>query len=106
MMAILPLGPGGSVPVGQAGPAQGAGPAQAGGPAKASFVDVVEKLLGDANSGQLQADQAIRELAMGKAENLHDVMLAVAKADLAFRTVLEVRNRLTDAYQEVMRMQV
>lgn len=104
-MAILPLGPGGSAPIGEVGQTQVAGQTQAG-PAKTSFVDVVERLLGDANSGQLQADQAIRELAMGKAENLHDVMLAVAKADLAFRTVLEVRNRLTDAYQEVMRMQV
>jgi len=100
-MAIVPVGPGGPVPVGD-----GAGLIQAGPTEKSPFVSVVEKLIGDANSGQLQADQAIRELAAGQAENLHDVMLAVAKADLAFRTILEVRNRLTDAYQEVMRMQM
>ena len=98
---IAPVGPGGIVPVGD-----GANVAQVRPSDKSPFVDVVEKLLGDANAGQLQADQAIRELASGNAENLHDVMLAVAKADLAFRTILEVRNRLTDAYQEVMRMQV
>ena len=43
---------------------------------------------------------------MGQTDNLHSVMLAVAKADLSFRTILEVRNRLTDAFQEIMRMQV
>ena len=100
-MAIAPVGPVGLVSVGDA-----AGPAQARPAGKSPFGDVVEKLLGDANSGQLQADQAIRDLAMGQADNLHDVMLAVAKADLTFRTILEVRNRLTDAYQEVMRMQL
>jgi flagellar hook-basal body complex protein FliE len=101
-MAIVPVGgPGAFLPV-----VDVAGTSQAQPAGKASFVDVVGKLLGNANTEQLQADQAIREMAMGQTDNLHDVMLAVAKADLAFRTVLEVRNRLTDAYQEVMRMQV
>jgi flagellar hook-basal body complex protein FliE len=100
-MAIAPVGAGGLVPVGDAASLAQVRPAE-----KTSFVDVVGKLLGEANAGQLEADQAIRELALGHADNLHDVMLAVAKADLTFRTVLEVRNRLTEAYQEVMRMQV
>ena len=43
---------------------------------------------------------------MGETDNLHSVMLQMAQADLAFRLVLEVRNRLTEAYQEVMKMQV
>lgn len=100
-MAIVPVGPGSLAPVGD-----GAALPQAQSAQKPPFIDVVEKLLGDVNSGQLQADQAVKELAMGQADNLHDVMLAVAKADLTFRTILEVRNRLTEAYQEVMRMQV
>lgn len=100
-MAITPVVPGNPVPV-----MESAGLTQLEPAARETFVNVVEKLLGDANAGQLTANQAIRELAIGQTDNLHDVMLAVAKADLAFRTVLEVRNRLTDAYQEVMRMQV
>ena len=71
-----------------------------------SFAKVVEHLLGDANSQQVHADQLVQQLAVGKTDNLHDVMLAVVKADLSLRTVLEVRNRLTEAYQEIMRMQV
>jgi flagellar hook-basal body complex protein FliE len=99
-MSVVPVGPSALIPVGDAAQ-QSVRPT-----AKSPFVDVVEKLLGEANAGQIQADQAIREMATGQADNLHDVMLAVAKADLAFRTILEVRNRLTEAYQEVMRMQL
>ena len=73
---------------------------------EASFAKVVEHLLSGVNAQQVNADHLVQQLAIGKVDNLHDVMLAVAKADLSFRTALEVRNRLTEAYQEIMRMQV
>ena len=43
---------------------------------------------------------------VNRAQGVHRVLLDVAKADLAFRLALEVRNRLTEAYQEIMRMQM
>ena len=46
------------------------------------------------------------DLATGKTENIHEVMLAVTKADLTFRTFLQIRNRVTEAYQEITRMAV
>ena len=49
---------------------------------------------------------AIRDMVSGKTENLHSVMLQAAQADLSFRLILEIRNRLSDAYQEIMKMQV
>src|SRR5437870_1459815 len=70
------------------------------------FAKIVEHLVSNASNQQAQADQAVRDLVTGRTDNLHSVMLAVAKADLSFRTILEVRNRLTDAFQEIMRMQV
>lgn len=100
-MAIAPVGAGGIVPVGDGANLVPVQPGE-----KSPFIDVVEKLLGEANAGQVKADQAVHELATGQAHNLHEVMLSVAKADLTFRAILEVRNRLTEAYQEVMRMQV
>lgn len=71
-----------------------------------AFGKMLQHYLGQATTQQAQADQAVLDLAMGRTEEVHQVMLAVAKADLTFRTILEVRNRLTEAYQEVIRMQV
>lgn len=71
-----------------------------------SFTDVIENLLAKANEPQLQADQAFQQLATGQSNNVHDVVMSAVKADLSFRLVLEMRNRLTEAYQEIMRMQV
>jgi flagellar hook-basal body complex protein FliE len=70
------------------------------------FVKVIDTMLSQASATQTKADRAIEDLALGRTDNLHSVMLAVAQADLAFRTVLEIRNRLSDAFQEIMRMQV
>ncbi len=71
-----------------------------------SFSKLVDQFLSHTQGKMDKADQAVIDLATGKTENLHNVMLAVAEADLSFRMALEIRNRLTDAYQEVMRMQV
>jgi flagellar hook-basal body complex protein FliE len=81
-------------------------PASKGGTASGGFTKLVDNLLNDANTQQVQADSAVKGLALGQTDNLHNVMLSVAQADLTFRMILEIRNRLNDAYQEVMRMQV
>jgi flagellar hook-basal body complex protein FliE len=75
-------------------------------PAGKGFGSLLEDLLGKVNLQQTAADRAVNDFAMGKTENLHGIMLEVAKADLSFRLFLEIRNRLTDAFQEIMRMQV
>jgi flagellar hook-basal body complex protein FliE len=71
-----------------------------------AFGGMIERLLEGAGTQQLSANQAVRDLALGQTDSLHNVMLEVAKADLAFRLVLEIRNRLTEAYQQIMQMQV
>jgi flagellar hook-basal body complex protein FliE len=70
------------------------------------FAAVIDSVLGGANASRAASEAAIHDLATGRTDNLHDVMLQVAQADLSFRLVLEIRNRLTDAYQEVMKMQI
>src|SRR5215468_8284817 len=93
-------------PVG-VGPAldQVCGPAPSPAPA-GPFARAVDLFLGEANAKQSAANQAVIDLATGKTENIHEVMLAVSKADLTFRTFLQVRNRVTEAYQEITRMAV
>jgi flagellar hook-basal body complex protein FliE len=71
-----------------------------------AFARVLTQFLNDAGSQQAHAETSVKNLAAGRADNVHNVMLAMAKADLSFHLVLEIRNRLSDAYQEIMRMQV
>jgi flagellar hook-basal body complex protein FliE len=54
---------------------------------------------------QLQADTESQKLANGEG-NLHETMLALEKADVAMKVALKVRNKILDAYNEVMRMPV
>jgi flagellar hook-basal body complex protein FliE len=70
------------------------------------FADVVSRFIGDANAQQLQLDQVTERFATGQTDNVHEVVVAAAKADLSFRLVLEIRNRLIESYQEIMRMQM
>lgn len=86
-------------------PADGklANPAGEAGP---SFADTLAKSIEEVNHLQKEADVAIENLASGESQNVHGAMLAVNKADVAFRMTMQVRNKIVEAYQEVMRMQV
>jgi flagellar hook-basal body complex protein FliE len=87
-----------------AGAAQpGARPAP---PPKTSFVSLVDKTLAETERLQNAADGMVRSMATGEITDVHQVMLAMNRADLSFRMMLEVRNKLMEAYQEVMRLQV
>lgn len=81
-------------------------PGAAGSSSGASFGGMVQKMLTEANAQQLQADQAVQQLATGQSDSIHETMLAMAKADLSFRMLMEVQGKVVEAYQEVMRMQV
>lgn len=58
------------------------------------------------NTLQQEADKSIEGLVTGKGADLHDTMIAVEKADLSFNLMVQVRNKLIAAYEEIMRMQV
>jgi flagellar hook-basal body complex protein FliE len=71
-----------------------------------SFSDTLAESIAKVSELQKDADKAIGDLVTGKSQNIHETMLAVNKADLAFRMTMQVRNKIVEAYQEVMRMQV
>ena len=58
------------------------------------------------NELQQGADKAIKGLAKGEVENVHDTMIAIEKANISFNLMVQVRNKLVQAYEEVMRTQV
>lgn len=71
-----------------------------------SFGDVLKSSLAEVNRLQKQADAAITELAKGDKVSLHETMIAMEQADVSFKLMMEVRNKIVEAYQEIMRIQV
>ncbi len=71
-----------------------------------SFAQTLENAVHSVNDLQKNANRAMENLAAGKTDNIADVMIATEKADIALKLMVQVRNKMIDAYQEVMRMQV
>jgi flagellar hook-basal body complex protein FliE len=71
-----------------------------------SFKDVLKKSIQEVNALQKEADAAIKEVATGQRDDYAGVISAVQKADIAFKTLMQVRTKLIDAYQEFNRMRV
>jgi flagellar hook-basal body complex protein FliE len=66
----------------------------------------LNKALGEVNELQQKADQAIQQLVGEGKGDLQDTMVALEKADVSFRLMMQIRNKVLEAYQEIMRMQV
>jgi flagellar hook-basal body complex protein FliE len=66
-----------------------------------SFADMLKDSIGEVSRLQQDASQAVTDLATGKNENVTGVMTAVEKSDLAFKTLLAIRTKLMDAYEEI-----
>lgn len=71
-----------------------------------SFAELLSGALNNVNSLQQAADSQKQDFAAGKTDNIQDVMISMEKADVAFQMTLQVRNKVLDAYQEIMRMPV
>ncbi|EST13074.1 flagellar hook-basal body complex protein FliE [Sporolactobacillus laevolacticus] len=75
--------------------------------AQSGFAGALENALGTVNTSQQTANQMVTELASGNSNvDLHNVMIAMQKADVLLKTTVQVRDRVIEAYQEIMRMQV
>jgi len=70
------------------------------------FVGELRRLIDGVNDKQLKAEAAVKDFAAGKIENVHEVMLIEAEADISFRMLLQARNKFVEAYKEIMRMQI
>jgi flagellar hook-basal body complex protein FliE len=81
-------------------------PATAGSTPGTGFQDLFEKAVSGVDNLRQTADQGIERFLAGEGEELHSVVMATQKADLAFELFLQVRNKVVSAYQEIMRMTV
>jgi flagellar hook-basal body complex protein FliE len=71
-----------------------------------SFADTLKEAVNNVNQLSLDADRKAQELSTGKTDDIAGVMMAAEKADIALRAMVQVRNKIIDAYQEIMKMQV
>lgn len=71
-----------------------------------SFGDTLKDAVASVNTLQQVADKKMEDLATGKGQSIPDVMIAADKADIALKLMVQVRNKVIEAYQEIMKMQV
>jgi flagellar hook-basal body complex protein FliE len=92
--------------IGQAGAPNPIAPVrgEAGNPG--GFLDALNSAIGSVEQSRQQAGAAITSLISGDGGELHNTALAVQRAELSFEMFVQVRNKVVQAYQEIMRMQV
>ncbi|QPC46340.1 flagellar hook-basal body complex protein FliE [Mangrovibacillus cuniculi] len=76
------------------------------GEAQAQFGAYLQNAIQNVNQNQIQSDVITNKMINGENIQLHDVMIASQKASITLQTTMEVRNKVVEAYQEIMRMQV
>lgn len=101
-MNISPIQPASIQPI---GPIEigGQAPASAGG---SDFRNVLESAIGEVENARTNANQSVQNFLSGEGDDLHSTVLAVQRADLEFSMLMQVRNKVVSAYQEIMRMQM
>ena len=70
------------------------------------FGGILNQFVGEVNEKQLASSQAVNDLLAGKDVPLHQAMIAMQEAGVAFQLMVEVRNKLLQGYQDLMRMQI
>lgn len=70
-----------------------------------NFGDLLSKAIDEVNKAQVESEHMGHLLATGQIDNLHDVKIAGQKAELTLSLMVEVRNKILDAYNEIQRIQ-
>lgn len=83
-----------------------AAPSGAGAPADGAFGDLFSQGMARVNEGLIASQVDMQRLATGDLQNLHQIMIRLEESKLSFQLMLQVRNRLLEAYQDVMKMQI
>lgn len=70
------------------------------------FVDSLKSAIGKVNDAEMEAGRAIDSLMTGETQDIHRTMVALQQADVSFQLMMQIRNKLVAAYEEIQRMQV
>ena len=72
----------------------------------ATFGEMLKAAVNEVNDRIVSADDLSTRLALGEVQDVHEVMLAMEKASLSLQLTMEIRNKIIEAYQSIMRSQV
>ena len=70
------------------------------------FRDYIKQSLNEVNNRMLDADQAIDDLVTGKNQDIHQTMISMQKAEVSFELVMQIRNKIISAYDEIRKMSI
>ena len=93
------------LPVGPSGPKPPTPPKAEGAEGERSFKEILKDSIDRVNQLQLDADLALEKLLKNEAKP-EEVMVAFRKAQVAFETLMQIRNKLVDAFEEIQRMRI
>jgi flagellar hook-basal body complex protein FliE len=94
----------GIAPIADAAPVGSAGTTGTAG--KPGFMDSLKSAIGNVNDAQMEASRAVDALMTGDTQDIHRTMVAMQQADVSFQLMMQVRNKLVAAYEEIQRMQI
>lgn len=71
-----------------------------------TFAEMIMRAIDSVSAAQSRADEAARKVAHGDLESLHEALLAIQEATRGMQILVQVRNKVIEAYQEIMRTQI
>ncbi|RMF96461.1 MAG: flagellar hook-basal body complex protein FliE [Candidatus Schekmanbacteria bacterium] len=71
-----------------------------------SFSDTIKNMINEVEKYQKEADISVQKFALGENRNIHETMIALQKADVSFKLMMQIRNKVLSAYQEIMKMPI
>jgi flagellar hook-basal body complex protein FliE len=70
------------------------------------FLDSLKSAIGKVNDAKIEAGKAVDALMTGESQDLHRTMVALQEADVSFQLMMQIRNKLVAAYEDIQRMQI
>lgn len=71
-----------------------------------NFGEMLKEAITEVNQLQIGSEEEVQRFISGESKDVHTAMLALQRADTSFQMLMQVRNKIVQAYQEIMRMQV
>lgn len=70
------------------------------------FLTSLKEAIEKTNQIQIEASEAVQKFVTGESQNVHQAMIALQKADVSFQLMMQLRNKIVMAYEEIQRMQI